>query len=132
MQPGIAERQAAQRAHLLLELVGDAGVDRVMPAVVRARRDLVDQQLSLADEELDAENTNVIELARQRQREFLRFGTQAVRDPRWRNAHIENAVAMPVLGDREATGLSVVATRQHHRDLDIERQELLEHAGSRS
>ena len=40
----VAERQVGQDAHLLLELRGDAGVDRIVPAVVRTRSDLVDQQ----------------------------------------------------------------------------------------
>ena len=41
---GWRQRQAGQRAHLQIELRLVAGVERVVAAVVRARRDLVDQQ----------------------------------------------------------------------------------------
>ena len=40
----VAQRQPGEHARLLLELRGHAGVDRVVAAVVRARRDLVDEQ----------------------------------------------------------------------------------------
>ena len=44
----VAERQAGEHARLLLELRRDARVDRVVAAVVRPRRDLVDQQRAVA------------------------------------------------------------------------------------
>ena len=56
---GVAQRQAAEHAHLLLELRGAAGVDRVVAAVVRARRDLVQQQLSADHEHLDRQHAHV-------------------------------------------------------------------------
>ena len=43
----VAQRQAGEHARLLLELRRHAGVDRVVAAVVRARRDLVDEQLAV-------------------------------------------------------------------------------------
>ena len=47
-QLGRAERQAADRAQLLLELAGAAGVERQVAGVVRPRRELVDQQPAVA------------------------------------------------------------------------------------
>ena len=58
----VAERHARHGAHLLLELAGRAGVDRVMAGVVRARRNLVgDKRAVLEHEELDAEHAHVAE-----------------------------------------------------------------------
>jgi hypothetical protein len=57
-----AERQAAQGAHLLLELAGNAGIDGVVAAVVRARCHFIDDQATPADEELDAHGADVAEL----------------------------------------------------------------------
>jgi hypothetical protein len=58
-QVGLAQRQAGDGAQVLLELVGDAGLDGVVAGVVGARRDLVDQQLAgLGQEHLDAEDAD--------------------------------------------------------------------------
>ena len=55
-QVGRAQRQAAEGAHLLLELAGDGRLDRQVPRVVRARGDLVDQQPAVGgQEELDGQ-----------------------------------------------------------------------------
>ena len=63
--PGVAERQAGEHARLLLELRGHAGVDRVVAAVVRPRRDLVDDEPALRrHEHLDAQHAAVVELRR--------------------------------------------------------------------
>jgi hypothetical protein len=45
-QLGAAERQAGDGAQVLLELVGEAGLDGVVAGVVGARGDLVDEQLA--------------------------------------------------------------------------------------
>ncbi len=42
---GRAKRQAANRAKLLLELRGDAGVECEMAGIVRARREFVDETI---------------------------------------------------------------------------------------
>src|SRR5690606_8501565 len=58
----VGERQAGRRARLLLELARDAGVPGVVPAIVRARSDLVgDQCAILQDEELNAEPAHILQ-----------------------------------------------------------------------
>ena len=58
----VAERQVGEHARLLLELRRHAGVDRVVAAVVRPRRDLVDEQRAVArHEHLDAQHAAVVE-----------------------------------------------------------------------
>ena len=61
------ERQAAHGAHLLLELARDAGVDREVAGVVRARSDLVDEEAAVPGvEELDAEDADEIQRVEKR------------------------------------------------------------------
>src|SRR6185437_5467258 len=50
---GRAGRKVADRADVLFELRGDRAFDRPVPAVVHARRDLVDQRPVAAGEEFD-------------------------------------------------------------------------------
>ena len=58
-----SQRQRADRAHLLLELARDRGVERQVAGVVRPRRDLVDEQFAVGvDEELDAQDADVLQL----------------------------------------------------------------------
>ena len=61
-QPRLGQRQAAERAELLLELVGRARVQGVVAAVVRPRRDLVDvDRAAVGHEQLDAEHADVVQ-----------------------------------------------------------------------
>ena len=46
-----AKREAADRAHLLLELACDAGIDREVARIVSARSELVDQEPALRGDE---------------------------------------------------------------------------------
>ena len=72
-QLGRSERQAADRAHLLLELARDRGVEREVTRVVRPRRELVDEQLAVgADEELHAQHADVVERLQNRARDLAR------------------------------------------------------------
>ena len=60
---GIAERQAANRAHQLLKLAAGAGVNRPMAGIMRARREFVNQQLACArQKEFDAKHTDYCKL----------------------------------------------------------------------
>ena len=99
---GVAERQVGEHARLLLELRRDAGVDRVVAAVVRARRDLVDEQRAVArDEHLDAQHAAVVERRPRRAVAISRASSRsAAVDARRHDRHVEDAVAMAVLGDR--------------------------------
>src|SRR5206468_4314738 len=57
-----SERESANRAQLLLELTGDARVEGEMAGIVRARRELVDEQLAAArEEEFDADYADDVE-----------------------------------------------------------------------
>ena len=70
----VAEGQAAQGAHLLLELVGAARVERPVPAVVRPRGDLVDEEpAAVGDEQLDAQHADVVQLGGEAPGEAPRF-----------------------------------------------------------
>ena len=78
-QLGRSERQAADRAQLLLELAGPAGVERQVPGVVRPRRQLVDEQPAVArDEELDAQHADVVERLHHRLRDVDRLSGESL------------------------------------------------------
>ena len=55
------QREPADRAHVHLVLADLRGVERIVAAVVNARRDLVDQQVVAGLEELDAERADDLE-----------------------------------------------------------------------
>ena len=77
---GRAERQAADRAQLLLELAGDAGVDGEVAGVVRARRQFVDQQSAVArHEELDAQHADHFQLFEHRAGDLDRVARRLAR-----------------------------------------------------
>ena len=59
------QRLARDRAHVRLELARVRALDREVPGVVHARRDLVREQLALAIEELERQHAHVIELHEQ-------------------------------------------------------------------
>ena len=56
---------------MVLELAGDRALDRPVPGVVHARRELVREQRATDVEELDREHADVVELGEQRRREAL-------------------------------------------------------------
>src|SRR5947207_4049924 len=95
-----AERQSANRADMLLELAGYAALDCPMPRIVRTRRELVHQQLTVAlDEHFDRQNADEIHLFRNGPSKigsgFFDCDRNAGRD----NSHIENVIAMNILAD---------------------------------
>ena len=120
----VAQRQVGQHARLLLELRRDARVDRVVAAVVRPRRDLVDEQRAVArDEHLDAQHAAVVERVRDAGRDLARAApASSGDDARGHDRHVEDAVAMPVLGDRPGRGLAALVARDDHRHLAGERR----------
>src|SRR5450830_2033914 len=70
----ISQRQTRHRAHLLFELTGDAGIDSVMPAVMRAWCHFIDHQTTIGeDKELDTQHADVIKFGNDRQRRILRL-----------------------------------------------------------
>src|SRR5690606_4565618 len=59
---GRAERRAGERAQVVLELARLRALDRPVPAVVHAGRDLVGEQIDAVVEELEREHADVVEL----------------------------------------------------------------------
>jgi len=60
---GVTERQVEDRTQVLLELTRDGAVDRVVAGVVRAQRELVDDQAPAGqDEELHGEQPLDVEV----------------------------------------------------------------------
>ena len=127
---GLAEREAAERAQLLLELVHGAGVHRVVPAVVRPRRHLVDEEpAAVGDEQLDAQHADVRPCARPRRSPASRASCASrSRHLGRHDGRLEDAVAVAVLARRERGDGAVRPPREHHRQLGLERQPLLQHA----
>ncbi len=129
VQQHVAQLQAAQCARLLLELRRGAGVDRVVAAVVRPRRDFVDQQRAILEhEELHREHAHVVEAPRQPRGDIDGLVADLQRDARGNDGGVEDAVPVLILGHREAYRCAVVAARQHYRDFARERKQLLQHA----
>src|SRR5579862_3894419 len=61
----LAERPAGHRADVLLELRHRGAVERPMAGIVHPRRDLVDQNLAVAQHEhLDGEHADIVEFLR--------------------------------------------------------------------
>ncbi len=71
---GRSERQAEDRAQVVLELARDGAVDRPVTGVVDARRVLVREQPAADLEQLEREHADVVELVEQPRRELLRLG----------------------------------------------------------
>ena len=102
------QRQSGQRAHLQVELRLVAGIERVVAAVVRARRDFIDHQpAALEHEKLDAQHTHVLQalgnrlrsrhgLLRQRRLDHagIRLGHGQNAVPVQRNLHREGILAV--------------------------------------
>src|SRR5574338_566255 len=63
MHGSTAKGHSAKYAHLLLELRGNAGIDRVMSAIMRTRSDLIHQQAPVREhKKLDAQYAAIIQL----------------------------------------------------------------------
>ncbi len=122
MRARLAQRQAAQGAHLLLELAGDAGVDGVVTAVVRARRHFVDDQLAAADEELDRHGADVAELFGDASGDILGIALDAAGGARRHDGDVKDALGVLVLAGREAGDLAVLVAGQHDRHFVVEGQ----------
>jgi len=132
----LAQRQTGQGSDLQVKLRLIAGVDRVMAAVVRTRRYLVDQQrgppLRAANhKKLDAQHAHIVQALGDRTRcgdgPRLQFGRQPPRD------HLgpdQDAVAVQVVLEREMHHGAVPAAPDEDRALGLERKLLLQHAAT--
>ena len=116
-QRRVAEADTAHGAHLLLELAGARRVERPVPAVVRARRELVDEQPIVDDEHLDGQHADVVErVGDLRRRARRRRGACERHD-----GAVEDPVDVRVVRRRVDRGLAVGAAGEHDGDLAVER-----------
>ena len=133
MQARRQQWQAGQRAHLQLELRDIAGIDRVVAAVVRARRHLVGEQGAVIQhEELDAQHADVCH----RRGNALGRGERAPLDRgvqrRRHDRHRQDAAAVQVALRRKVHQLARCVARDDNAQLGGERQPSLEHAAPAS
>ena len=129
-EPGLTQRQAAESAELLLELVHRARVHRVVPAVVRTWGHLVDEEPpAVGDEQLHAQHPDVLHPLGDRDRERTGLRGQARRHASRDHGGLQDAVPVAILPRRERGDSAVRPAGQHDRQLGLERQPLLQHAG---
>jgi hypothetical protein len=123
-----AQRQAADRAHLLLELAGRVGVDRQMAGVVRPRRELVDDQLTAGErEQLHAQHPDHVEPLQHSARDRERLAPRARIHPRRPQRHVQDVVGMGVLEGLVQDHAAVHPARSDHGDLALEGHPALQH-----
>ncbi len=107
-----AERPAEDRSEMVLELARDRALDGPVTGVVHAGRELVDEQLSVHVEELDGEDTHVLELVEELPDEPLRRGLEPLGHARRRSeAAAQDPAVVVVLDQRPARGCAVAAAR---------------------
>ncbi len=126
---GRPERQAADGADLLLELTGHAGVDGQVARVVRARRDLVDEQRAVTrQKELDAQDADGIEPFHDRARDLLGLPRDFRRDPRGEHGHVQDVVPVRVVDEAVVGERAVHAPRRDDAGFALERDESFQDA----
>jgi len=122
-----AEREAGDRAQVVLELARLRALDRPVPAVVHARRHLVRDQRVADLERLERQHADVAQRLHQpRHRDRrLRF-ERGVQLRGRRDGGDQDAADVVVLDERPAADLALGAAHREHRELARERHELLE------
>ena len=112
---GVDQRESAEGADLLLELVGEARVYRVVAAVVRTRCHLVDvQPAAVGNEELHAQNPYVVHRLRDADSEALRAARQIGTDPGRDHRRVQNPVHVMIFGYGESRRRPVTPSREYH------------------
>jgi len=128
-QRGRVRGVAAQQAHLLLELAGRGGVERVVPRVVGPRCEFVEQHLTArGHEQLDAEHADVVQRGDGLGGQGLRAVRHVIVDRRRQVGGRQDAVLVPVLARRVAGHRGVRGAADDHRQLARERHPLLKDA----
>src|SRR5580692_2985013 len=113
-----AEWEPANGPHELFELAGQARIDRPMARIMRARRDLVDEDgTALRHEHLDRENPDEIELFGDVTRDRLGAYRGVCRNSRGRDRRVEDMIDMLVFDRRIGRPSAVCAARNDDRDL---------------
>ena len=110
------QRPAGDAADVRVELIDRARLDGVMPRIVRARCQLVDDDATvLGDEQLDGERASQLEAAGQGQRHLV----SGARDLRAHlgggDRHMQDVVAVVVAHDRERDVILAVAGHENRR-----------------
>src|SRR4029077_2640053 len=129
-----AERPTADRPHMLGELRGLGALDRPMPRVVDARRDLVHEKrftpLRLANEHLDREDADYLQGLRRAPRDLDGLLHRARVPPRRDGGARQDMVAMLVLAKVVCRERAVGPARRDDRDLAPEGDEAFKDRGS--
>src|ERR1700730_4247863 len=124
------ERPSSNRADVLLELRDRCAVNRPVPGIVHAWRDLVHQQRRRGTfrhhEHLDSEHADIIERLGDTGCDAAGFLGDARGDRRRHPRYLENMIAMLVLGRVETFDPAIRAARRYDRDLALEGHECLE------
>src|SRR6187455_2425350 len=103
---------------MVLELARLRAVDRPVPAVVHARRELVREEVAPGLEELDGQHADVAELVEQPRRYLLGLALWGIR--RRRARHGQDPAAMLVLRHRIERGLAGASAHRDDRQLALE------------
>src|SRR5687767_961342 len=125
---GVAQRPAADRPDVLFELVGDADGLGPVAGIMDAWRDLVDEELAVGeDEELDAEDADVVERGGDGGCRLDRANGRLAADARGDTARFQDVIAVGVLSRVEGGNAAVEAAGDDDGDFLVERDESLEH-----
>ncbi len=129
MLGGVAQWHTAQCAHLLLELRSDAGIDRIMSAIVWPWCDFIDQQLIiLQNEKFDAKYALILQCSGYLTSHLLCALRQFRWNSRWDNADIQNTVDMLILCGWKCRHFTISVASHNDRNFAFERHELFQHA----
>ena len=124
----IAKGEAADGSHLLLELVGDAGVDGVVAAVVGAGGNLVDEDAAIAgDKHFHSHGADVVEADGDGFPEFERLINEVGLDAGGGDGDVEDVVGVFVFHDAMGGGAARDRPGANDGDLAHKRDPLLDH-----
>ena len=100
-----------------------------MPAVMRTRRDFVDEQFVIGDnKKFHRHHTNVLKFRSKRRRDFFSRKRERRRDACRCDGDVEHAIDMLVFGNRKYGGGAIITAREHHRYFFFQRQKFFKHA----
>ena len=125
----LAERPAANRPNMVLELADETGIERPMAGIMDARGEFVDDQrlaLALALEHLHAKHADMAERVGDLAGNLFGRDRRAVGDAGGRAADGEDAVLMHVLHRVVEGERAVLTAHDDHRDFAFEQHQAFE------
>jgi hypothetical protein len=123
----VAQRPVEHRPQVLLELRRHRALDRPVPGVVRAQRELVDEQPAVAgEEELDGEQALDERVLGELQGQPARLGVDVLLNARGHDELAQHAVLLDRLDGRVGDRLPAGAAGDEHRELGRDRDHLLD------